>query len=123
MTSPNLPPSPAATTQTSVPPGTATNLPGRLPKLRDFLRIMVKESASDLVLKANGCPAVRVAGVIRFLGDQPLPPELVRSYVDEVLPLLCPTGLPVFLSKAASRPLLPPTDRMRRSPSSSGAAE
>ncbi|MBL8755592.1 MAG: PilT/PilU family type 4a pilus ATPase [Planctomycetes bacterium] len=85
MTSPNLPPSPAATTQTSVPPGTATNLPGRLPKLRDFLRIMVKESASDLVLKANGCPAVRVAGVIRFLGDQPLPPELVRSYVDEVL--------------------------------------
>lgn len=57
----------------------------RLPKLRDFLRIMVKESASDLVLKANGCPAVRVAGVIRFLGDQPLPAELVRSYVSEVL--------------------------------------
>ncbi|MCB9876158.1 MAG: PilT/PilU family type 4a pilus ATPase [Planctomycetes bacterium] len=56
-----------------------------MPKLRDFLRIMVKESASDLVLKANGCPAVRVAGVIRFLGDQPLPSELLRSYVDEVL--------------------------------------
>ncbi|HEB53130.1 MAG TPA: PilT/PilU family type 4a pilus ATPase [bacterium] len=56
-----------------------------MPKLRDFLRIMVKENASDLVLKANGCPAVRVAGVIRFLGDQPLPAELVRSYVDEVL--------------------------------------
>jgi len=46
---------------------------------------MVKEDASDLVLKANGCPAVRVAGVIRFLGDQPLPAELVRSYVSEVL--------------------------------------
>jgi len=59
--------------------------PSRLPKLRDFLRIMVKESASDLVLKANGCPAVRVAGVIRFLGDQPLPAELMRSYVDEVI--------------------------------------
>lgn len=56
-----------------------------MPKLRDFLRIMVKENASDLVLKANGCPAVRVAGVIRFLGDQPLPAELVRSYVSEVL--------------------------------------
>lgn len=41
--------------------------------------------ASDLVLKANGCPAVRVAGVIRFLGDQPLPAELLRTYVDEVL--------------------------------------
>ena len=46
---------------------------------------MVKEDASDLVLKAGGCPAVRVAGVIRFLGDQPLPAELVRSYVAEVL--------------------------------------
>ncbi len=57
----------------------------RMPKLRDFLRIMVKESASDLVLKANGCPAVRVAGVIRFLGDQPLPADLVRGFVSEVL--------------------------------------
>ncbi len=57
----------------------------RMPKLRDFLRIMMKENASDLILKANGCPAVRVAGVIRFLGDQPLPAELIRSYVSEVL--------------------------------------
>ncbi len=62
-----------------------TSPDSRLPKLRDLLRIMVKENASDLVLKANGCPAVRVAGVIRFLGDQPLPAELVRSYVKEVL--------------------------------------
>src|SRR5688572_5452867 len=46
---------------------------------------MIKEGASDLVLKANGCPSVRVAGVIRFLGDQPLPPELMRGYVDDVL--------------------------------------
>ena len=57
----------------------------RVPKLRDFLRIMVKENASDLVLKANGCPAVRVTGVIRFLGDQQLPAELLRSYIDEIL--------------------------------------
>lgn len=63
----------------------AASSASRLPKLRDFLRIMVKENASDLVLKANGCPAVRVAGVIRFLGDQPLPADLVRTYVDEVL--------------------------------------
>ena len=78
MTSPNLPPS-------SANPNSAAAVVGRMPKLRDFLRIMVKESASDLVLKANGCPAVRVAGVIRFLGDQPLPAELLRSYIDEVL--------------------------------------
>ena len=84
LTSPNLPPNPNApaapsTTNSGVTPAS------RLPKLRDFLRIMVKENASDLVLKANGCPAVRVAGVIRFLGDQPLPPELMRSYIEEVL--------------------------------------
>jgi twitching motility protein PilT len=70
------------TSQSATPPSIP---PGRLPKLRDFLRIMVKENASDLVLKTNGCPAVRVAGVIRFLGDQPLPSDLMRSYVDEVL--------------------------------------
>ncbi len=62
-----------------------TSTTSRLPKLRDFLRIMVKENASDLVLKTHGCPAVRVAGVIRFLGDQPLPPELMRAFADEVL--------------------------------------
>ncbi len=65
--------------------GQSSTPQSRLPKLRDFLRIMVKENASDLVLKTNGCPAVRVAGVIRFLGDQPLPSELMRTYADEVL--------------------------------------
>jgi len=89
VTTPTVPPSPTppspATPATPAGTGTAVLPPSRLPKLRDFLRIMVKESASDLVLKANGCPAVRVAGVIRFLGDQPLPPELMRSYVDEVI--------------------------------------
>jgi twitching motility protein PilT len=55
------------------------------PKLKEFLRIMVKEGASDLVLKTNGCPAIRVAGAIRFLGDQPLPSDVLQSYVHEVL--------------------------------------
>ncbi|GAB4140870.1 MAG: type IV pilus twitching motility protein PilT [Planctomycetota bacterium] len=58
---------------------------GTQPKLKDFLRIMVKENASDLVLKTNGCPAIRVAGIIRFLGDQPLPQELMLSFAQEVL--------------------------------------
>lgn len=87
MTSPNVPPAPNAPSPAPTAAGVAgaAGAASRLPKLRDFLRIMVKESASDLVLKANGCPAVRVAGVIRFLGDQPLPAELMRSYVEEVL--------------------------------------
>ncbi|MEY2714422.1 MAG: hypothetical protein RIT24_765, partial [Planctomycetota bacterium] len=42
------------------------------PKLSDFLRMMVKEGASDLVLKTGGCPAIRQSGAIRFVGDQPL---------------------------------------------------
>ena len=70
---------------TPKPPTSAAPAAKRLPKLGDFLRIMVKENASDLVLKANGCPAVRVAGVIRFLGDQPLGADLVRGYVGEVM--------------------------------------
>jgi len=58
----------------------------KLPRLKDFLRIMVKEQASDLILKVGGCPAVRVAGVIRFLGDTPLTAEMLNSYLHEVLP-------------------------------------
>jgi twitching motility protein PilT len=55
------------------------------PKLGDFLRMMVKENASDLVLKAGGCPAIRVAGLIRFVGDTPLPADLMHSWLEEVL--------------------------------------
>ncbi len=55
------------------------------PKLRDFLHIMVKEGASDLILKSGGCPAVRVQGGIRFLGDTPLPEQLLQSYLAEAL--------------------------------------
>ena len=55
------------------------------PRLREFLHMMVKEEASDLVLKSGGCPAIRVSGAIRFVGDQPLSPQLVRGYLDEIL--------------------------------------
>ncbi len=65
-------------------PRTSAQTAGR-PRLTDFLRMMVKEGASDLVLKTGGCPAVRVAGVIRFVGDQPLTPQVMRGYLEEVL--------------------------------------
>ncbi|MBK8976494.1 MAG: PilT/PilU family type 4a pilus ATPase [Planctomycetes bacterium] len=55
------------------------------PTIRDFLNIVVKEGASDLILKAGSCPAVRLAGVIRFLGDTPLGPEPLEAYLEEVL--------------------------------------
>ena len=55
------------------------------PPLHDFLRIMVKEQASDLILKAGSCPAIRLAGTIRFLGDQPLDQEAMRCILEEIV--------------------------------------
>ncbi|MFN9756299.1 MAG: type IV pilus twitching motility protein PilT [Planctomycetota bacterium] len=65
--------------------GAAAPSPGSPLRLRDLLRVMVKEGASDMLLKAGGCPAIRVAGTIRFLGDHALTSEAVRGYVSEVL--------------------------------------
>jgi twitching motility protein PilT len=56
------------------------------PNLDDLLRIMVKEKASDLILKTGGCPAMRVAGAIRFLGDTPLELAQLRTFLGEVVP-------------------------------------
>ena len=55
------------------------------PNLKELLKLMVKEDASDLILKACGCPAIRVAGSIRFIGDTPLSHELMVSYLEQVL--------------------------------------
>ncbi len=55
------------------------------PALQDLLRIVVKEGASDLILKSGGCPAMRLSGVIRFIGDQPLTHELMEGFLREVL--------------------------------------
>ena len=55
------------------------------PTIRDFLSIVVKEGASDLILKTGSCPAVRLAGAIRFLGDTPLPADVLKDHLDEVL--------------------------------------
>ena len=55
------------------------------PALKEFLHIMAKEGASDLILKSGGCPAMRIAGGIRFLGDTPMPRDVMWSYLDQVL--------------------------------------
>jgi len=56
------------------------------PSLDDLLRIMVKERASDLILKSSGCPAIRVSGQIRFLGDTPLDRGQLKTFLAEVVP-------------------------------------
>jgi twitching motility protein PilT len=55
------------------------------PALRDLLGIMSKQHASDLILKVGGCPAMRVTGGIRFLGDTPLSRETMMGYLRELL--------------------------------------
>ena len=55
------------------------------PSLKGLLSIMQKEGASDLILKAGGCPGMRVAGAIRFIGDQPLSHDLLVGYLEQVL--------------------------------------
>lgn len=77
----------------------AANSASRLPQLRDFLRLMVKENASDLVLKPGGCPALRIAGAMRFLGDTPLPGELLSGYLSEIL---TPTAMAEFTQTGAA---------------------
>ena len=66
-------------------PNPAESTTIQTPKLGDFLRMMVKEGASDLVLKTGGCPAIRVAGQIRFVGDTPLTAEQTHAWLEEVL--------------------------------------
>jgi twitching motility protein PilT len=55
------------------------------PRLQDLLSIMVRQGASDLILKVGSCPAMRVVGEIRFAGDMVLSHGLMASYLAEVL--------------------------------------
>ena len=59
--------------------------PVNAPTLKELLHIMTKEQASDLIIKAGGCPAMRVSGVIRFLGDTPLTHEVMKQYLADAL--------------------------------------
>ncbi len=54
-------------------------------KIEDFLRLMVKEGASDLVLKTGGYPALRLNGRYRFVSDQPVPAELTKHFLDALV--------------------------------------
>ena len=46
---------------------------------------MIKEGASDLILKTGSCPAIRLSGVIRFIGDQPMDQSVLRSFLERTL--------------------------------------
>jgi len=53
---------------------------------RELFRILVKEKASDLIIKANACPAMRVQGRIKFISETKVPEAFAKTLCDEVLP-------------------------------------
>ena len=53
---------------------------------RELFRILVKEQGSDLIIKANGCPAMRVQGQIKFVSESKVPPQFAQNLADQVIP-------------------------------------
>jgi twitching motility protein PilT len=77
----------------------AQNVPPRTdvaPDLESLLTIMVREQASDLIVKTGSYPAIRVDGRIRFLSDQPTTPEFSNAMLSRVLN---DTYLQIFLER------------------------
>jgi twitching motility protein PilT len=54
-------------------------------KLDDFLRTAVKINGSDLHLQAGSIPMIRVDGKAKFLDVPPVPDELMKDYVEQIL--------------------------------------
>ncbi|MFQ5844018.1 MAG: type IV pilus twitching motility protein PilT [Planctomycetota bacterium] len=52
----------------------------------ELFRILVKERGSDLIIKANACPAMRVDGRIKYLGESRVPEAFARALLEQVLP-------------------------------------
>ena len=53
---------------------------------RELFRILVKEQGSDLIIKSNGCPAMRVQGKIKFVSESRIPPAFAEALADQVIP-------------------------------------
>jgi twitching motility protein PilT len=66
------------------------------PDLETLLTIMVREQASDLIVKTGSWPAIRVDGRIRFLSDQPTTPEFANGMLSRILN---DTYLQIFLER------------------------
>ena len=67
-------------------------------RLEELLKFMVKEGASDLIVKTGACPAVRVNGQIHFISDQPLGEGFTKPYLEA---LLGPSGFEKFRKDGA----------------------
>ena len=53
---------------------------------RELFRILVKEKGSDLIIKANGWPAMRIQGKIKFVSENKVPDAFAQTMAEEVVP-------------------------------------
>ncbi|MFQ5507603.1 MAG: type IV pilus twitching motility protein PilT, partial [Planctomycetota bacterium] len=49
-------------------------------RLSDYLKVMVRENASDLIIKAGSFPAIRIHGHVRFISDQKITTEFTKEH-------------------------------------------
>jgi len=54
-------------------------------EFENLLRLVVKENASDLILKTGSYPAVRIDGNIKFVAEEKLKPEFTSGIVGQIL--------------------------------------
>ncbi|HHI80009.1 MAG TPA: PilT/PilU family type 4a pilus ATPase [Planctomycetes bacterium] len=54
-------------------------------KIEELLKLMAKENASDLIIKTGGCPAMRINGQVRFVGDEAVSGDTVKSFVENLI--------------------------------------
>ncbi len=53
---------------------------------RELFRILVRGGGSDLVIKAGGCPAMRVQGRIKFVSESRVPDAFAEALAQQVVP-------------------------------------
>ena len=53
---------------------------------RALFRMLVKEKASDLIIKADACPCMRVQGKIKFISDSRVPDAFAQTLTNDVIP-------------------------------------
>jgi len=54
-------------------------------QLNKILTYAIKNGASDVHLTVGSPPAVRIDGIIRFIGESPLSPDDTRRFLDDIL--------------------------------------
>lgn len=67
-------------------------------KIEELLKLMAKENASDLIIKTGGCPAMRINGQVRFVGDEALSGDTIKQFVEN---LIGPTEIKRFRETGA----------------------